>query len=80
MPEAVADHLDVHPRRLRQRRVGVADVVPPDARTPAIDDVEIAVAKYNDWHNHRWLHGERGTIPPVEYEAQFSTHPVAAGA
>ncbi|NAZ84511.1 IS3 family transposase, partial [Kineococcus sp. R8] len=45
-----------------------------------IDDVEIAVAEYIDWYNHRRLHGELGMIPPVEYEAQFSTHPIAAGA
>jgi putative transposase len=35
-----------------------------------IDDVEIAVAEYIDWFNHRRLHGEIGLIPPVEYEQQ----------
>jgi putative transposase len=34
----------------------------------SIDDLEIAVAEYIDWFNHRRLHGEIGTIPPVEYE------------
>ncbi|WP_346140860.1 IS3 family transposase, partial [Kutzneria viridogrisea] len=34
-----------------------------------IDDVEIAVAEYIDWYNHRRLHGELGLIPPVEHEA-----------
>jgi hypothetical protein len=35
-----------------------------------IDDLEIAVAEYIDWFNHRRLHGELGLIPPAEYEAR----------
>ena len=35
-----------------------------------IDDLEIAVAEYIDWFNHRRLHGEIGLIPPVELEDQ----------
>ena len=31
-------------------------------------DVEIGVAEYVDWFNHRRLHGEIGLIPPAEYE------------
>ena len=34
-----------------------------------INDLELAVAEYVDWYNHRRLHGELGLIPPVEYEA-----------
>lgn len=34
----------------------------------SIDDLEIAVAEYIDWFNHRRLHGEIGLIPPVEHE------------
>ncbi len=48
-----------------------------------IDDLEIAVAEYMDWFNHRRLHGEIGTIPPVEFEAEhYRQHhePAAAGA
>lgn len=38
-----------------------------------IDDLEIAVAEYTDWYNHRRLHGEIGHIPPVEAENNFYT-------
>jgi putative transposase len=34
-----------------------------------INDLEIAVAEYVDWYNHRRLHGELRLVPPVEYEA-----------
>jgi putative transposase len=40
----------------------------------SIDDLEIAVAEYIDWFNHRRLHGEIGTIPPVEYEHDHYRH------
>lgn len=36
-----------------------------------IDDLEIATAEHIDWFNHRRLHGEMGTIPPVEYEHNY---------
>ncbi|MBG6226793.1 putative transposase [Arthrobacter sp. CAN_A2] len=39
-----------------------------------IDDLEIAVAEYIDWYNHRRLHGEIGHIPPVEAETNFYAH------
>ena len=33
-----------------------------------INQLEVAVAEYIDWFNHRRLHGEIGYRPPVEYE------------
>lgn len=36
-----------------------------------INDLEVAVAEYIDWYNHRRLHGEIGYIPPVEAEANY---------
>ena len=42
-------------------------------------EVEIAVAEYVEWFNHRRLHGEIGHVPPVEYEsAYWSTHTVTS--
>ena len=43
----------------------------------SIDDLELAVAEYVDWFNHRRLHGEIGTIPPVEYEDNHYRHNTA---
>ncbi|WP_155739918.1 IS3 family transposase, partial [Rhodococcus rhodochrous] len=37
----------------------------------SIDDLEIAVAEYIDWFNHRRLHGEIGMISPVEAEQSY---------
>ncbi len=42
-----------------------------------IDDLEIAVAEYIDWFNHRRLHGEIGLIPPAEYETNYYRHHTA---
>ena len=36
-----------------------------------LDEVEIAVAEYVDWFNHRRLHGEIGLVPPAEIEDNF---------
>ncbi|OLL70019.1 Mobile element protein [Pseudonocardia sp. Ae168_Ps1] len=38
-----------------------------------ISDLELAVAEYVDWYNHRRLHGELGFVPPVEYEIHNAT-------
>ena len=43
----------------------------------SIEDLEIAVAEYVDWFNHRRLHGEIGLVPPAEYEANhWASQPV----
>ncbi|SDZ19334.1 putative transposase [Geodermatophilus africanus] len=44
----------------------------------SIDELEIAVAEYIDWFNHRRLHGEIGLIPPAEHEDDFYRHNPAA--
>ena len=40
----------------------------------SIDDLEVAIAEYIDWFNHRRLHGEIGLIPPAEHEANHYRH------
>lgn len=44
----------------------------------SIEDLEIAVAEYVDWFNHRRLHGELGLVPPVEYETRYYASTTAA--
>jgi putative transposase len=41
----------------------------PKGGWKSVVDVEIAVAEYVDWFNHRRLHGELGQVPPAEFEA-----------
>lgn len=43
-----------------------------------IDDLELVVAEYIDWCNHRRLYGEIGLIPPAEYENNFYRHDTVA--
>ncbi len=40
----------------------------------SIDDLEIAVAEYIDWFNHRRLHGEIALVPPAELEDRHYRH------
>lgn len=44
-------------------------VMRPKGGWKNVRDLEIAVAEYVDWFNHRRLHGETGLIPPAEFEA-----------
>jgi putative transposase len=64
-------------------------VMRPTGGWKSVTDVEIAVAEYIDWFNHRRLHGELGLIPPAEFEANhwaghtpehYPEKPVPAGA
>jgi putative transposase len=51
-------------------------VTRPKCSWRSVGDVEIAVAEYVDWYNHRRLYGAIGLIPPAEFEAKHwaSTH------
>jgi putative transposase len=63
-------------------------VMRPKGGWRSVSDVEIGVAEYVDWFNHRRLHGEIGLIPPAEFEtnhwakqpAEPYAAPVPAGA
>ncbi|NYI77111.1 IS3 family transposase [Nocardioides panzhihuensis] len=46
-------------------------VMRPKGGWKSVIDVEIAVAEYVDWFNHRRLHGEIGLVPPAEFEASY---------
>lgn len=46
-------------------------VMRPKGGWASIRDVEIAVAEYINWFNHRRLHGEIGMVPPAEAEAAY---------
>jgi putative transposase len=41
----------------------------PNGGWKSVGDVEIAVAEYVDWFNHRRLHGQIQLVPPAEFEA-----------
>jgi len=43
-------------------------VTRPKGGWKSVAEVEIAVAEYIDWFNHRRLHGEIGLVPPAEFE------------
>ena len=43
-------------------------VMRPKGGWKSVVDVEVAVAEYVDWYNHRRLHGEIGLVPPSEFE------------
>jgi transposase InsO family protein len=43
-----------------------------------VDELEIAIAEYIDWFNHRRLHDEIGLIPPAEHEDNYYRHNPAA--
>jgi putative transposase len=46
-------------------------VMRPAGGWKSVTDVELAVAEYIDWYNHRRLHGELGHVPPAEYETTY---------
>ena len=51
-------------------------VMRPNGGWKSVVDVEVAVAEYVDWYNHRRLHGEIGLVPPAEFETHhWATQP-----
>jgi transposase InsO family protein len=41
----------------------------PNGGWKSVNYVELAIAEYVDWFNHRRLYGEIGHVPPAEFEA-----------
>ena len=54
-------------------------VMRPKGGWKSVVDVELAVAEYVDWFNHRRLHGELGQVPPSEFEANHWARQVVSG-
>ena len=54
-------------------------VMRPKGGWKSVDDVELAVAEYVDWFNHRRLHGELGQVPPSEFEANHWARQILSG-
>lgn len=51
-------------------------VMRPKGGWKSVVDVELAVAEYVDFFNHRRLHGEIGLVPPAEFETKhWASHP-----
>lgn len=48
-------------------------VTQPKGDWKSVVDVEITIAEYVDWFNHRRLHGKIGLVPPAEFEADHWT-------
>ena len=53
-------------------------VMRPTGGWKNVTDVEIAVAEYVGWFNHRRLHGELGLVPPAECETHHWATPPGA--
>jgi putative transposase len=53
-------------------------IMRPKGGWRSVADVEIAVAEYVDWFNHRRLHGEIGLVPPAEFESNHWVHTTPA--
>ena len=49
-------------------------IMRPKGGWRSVADVEIAVAEYIDWFNHRRLHGQIGLVPPAEFESNHWVH------
>jgi putative transposase len=76
---------DAYDNALAESEIGLfkTEVIRPQGPWKGLDQVELAVLEWVDWHNHRRLHGACYDLPPAEYEQiYYGQHPAqqAAGA
>ncbi|WP_217185865.1 integrase core domain-containing protein [Streptomyces sp. AC495_CC817] len=66
---------DAYDNALTESTIGLfkTELVKPRRPWKTLSQVELATAEWVDWYNHRRLHGERGHVPPVKYEADYYT-------
>ncbi|WP_406729395.1 IS3 family transposase [Streptomyces sp. GD-15H] len=65
---------DAYGNALMESTIGLfkTELLKPQRPWRTLSRVELATAEWIDWYCHRRLHGERGHVPPVEYEANHS--------
>ncbi len=73
-PESVAKYRSINALAEAFNSLFKAELVRNLGPWKSIDDLEIAVAEYIDWFNHRRLHGEIGLVPPAEFEQEHYRH------
>jgi putative transposase len=74
---------DAYDNALAETQIGLFKTEVIHRRGPwkGIDDVELAVLEWVDWHNHRRLHSACHDLTPVEYEQiHHGQHPAQQGA
>jgi putative transposase len=69
---------DAYDNALAESEIGLfkTEVIRPQGPWKGLDQVELAVLEWVDWHNHRRLHTACYDLPPVEYEQiYYGQHP-----
>lgn len=69
---------DAYDNALAESEIGLfkTEVIRPRSPWKGLDDVELAVLEWVDWHNHRRLHTACYDLPPAEYEQiHYGQHP-----
>jgi putative transposase len=69
---------DAFDNALAESQIGLfkTEVIRPRAPWKGLDDVELAVLEWVDWHNYRRLHSACYDLPPAEYEQiYYGQHP-----